>query len=337
MSLRTHCRKIFSFFQQQPEGTVREAAEVSGTSKSSAHRHKQAIERRNQHPESWLWETEEGFRWLVMLVCATIYQFGIRGGIGMGTMAEFFMLLRLEAHLGVSPSSLLRVTSNIETVILAYKATYEQKKEGLAHAIVGADETFFEQVILVMMELRSGYILLEEPASDRTFLTWKEKAQQALQHLGLHVRYMVSDQAKALTKLALDGLGCQRIPDLFHAMHEIVKLMGGRFSLKLTRVQTRLSKALVTAALLNDVGASPDRRQQHEQLIATLQAEEQQLLDGQQRYYELLHSLSATVHPFSLTAPKPQTSSEVMIALEDLLDALDRVRDESGGRDRRCD
>ena len=94
MSLRMQCRKIFSFFQQQKKGTVREAAAASGTSKSSAHRHKHALERRNQHPESWLWETAEGFRWLIILVCATIYMFGIRGGIGMGAIAEFFVLLR---------------------------------------------------------------------------------------------------------------------------------------------------------------------------------------------------------------------------------------------------
>ena len=307
---------------------MREAAEASGTSKSSAHRHKQALERRNQHPESWLWETEEGFRWLIILVCATMYMFGIRGGIGMGTIAEFFILLRLDSHLGVSPSSLCRLTSTIEGVILTYKETYEQQKDGLAHAIVGADETFFEQVILVMMELSSGYILLEEPAEDRTFLTWKEKAHHALQRLGIRVRYMVSDQAKALTKLALEGLGCQRIPDLFHAMHDLVKLMGSRFSTRLNRGRTKLSKALVTAALLRETGKSPEQLQRHEQMIATLQAEQQQLLDGQHRYHEILHALSATVHPFSMTSPGPQTSGEVMVTLYDLLDALDGLREE---------
>lgn len=307
---------------------MREAAEASGTSKSSAHRHKQALERRNQHPESWLWETEEGFRWLMILVCATIYLFGIRGGIGMGAIAEFFILLRLDTHLGVSPSSLFRLTSTIEGLILTYKETHEQQKEGLAHAIVGADETFFEQVILVMMELSSGYILLEEPAADRTFLTWKEQAQQALQHVGLRVRYMVSDQAKALTKLALEGLGCQRIPDLFHALHDLVTVMGARFSTRLHRGQTALSKALVTAALLKKTGTSPDTLQRQEQMIATLQAEQQHLLNGQQRYHEILHTLSATVHPFFLKSLMPQTSGEVMVTLYDLLAALDGLREE---------
>jgi len=328
MNLRTLARKIFSFFQQHASATVREAAEATGTSKSSAQRQRQAIARRNQYPESWLWETGEGFLWLIRLVCATIYLFGICGGIGMDTIAEFFRLIRLDRHLGVSASSLHRLTTRIEALILEYKDTYEHRTGDVVQVIVGADETFFEQVILVMLDLGSGYILLEEAAEDRTFSTWHEKALPVLQRLGLKARYMVSDQAKALTKLALDGFGCQRIPDLFHASHELVKLMGRRFASKLSRVNRQLSKAMVTATLLLETEKSPETRQVQEQVIAALQAEQQQLLDGQRRYYEILHAVSATVHPFSLRHPTPQTSGEVMIALYDHLETLDRLRQE---------
>ena len=326
MTLRTLARKIFSFFQQHASATVREAAEATGTSKSSAQRQRQAIARRNQYPESWLWETAEGFLWLIRLVCATIYLFGICGGIGMDTIAEFFRLIRLDRHIGVSASSLYRLTARIETLILEYKDTYEHRTGDVVEVIVGADETFFEQVILVMLDLGSGYLLLEEAAEDRTCSTWHEKALPVLQRLGLKARYMVSDQAKALTKLALDGFGCQRIPDLFHASHELVKLMGTRFASKLSRVKRQLSKALATAALLNETGKSPETLQVQEQVIAVLQAEQQHLFDGQRRYYDILHAVSAAVHPFSLSPPLPQTSGEVMIALYDHLDRLDILR-----------
>jgi len=326
MNARTIGRKIGSFFQHHASATVREAAEATGTSKSSAQRQRRALTRRNQDPESWLWETAEGFQWLIRLMCATIYLFGIRGGIGMETIAEFFRRLRLDRHIGVSPSSLHRLTVRIEGLILDYKEAYEQGKGGCAHVIVGADETFFEKVILVMIDLGSGYILLEEGADDRTFLTWRKKALHALQQLGLRVRYMVSDQAKALTKLALEGLSCQRIPDLFHASHELVKLMGARFASNIRRVERQLAEAIVTVALLKEMGTSPGKLQVQEQVIATLQAEQQLLLDGQQRYYQILQAVSATVHPFSLMKPRPQTSGEVMIALYDLLDTLDGLR-----------
>ncbi len=52
--------------------SIRDVAHRTGFSKSSVHRHKQAMERRDVHPESWLWETEEGRRWLIRLVANTI-------------------------------------------------------------------------------------------------------------------------------------------------------------------------------------------------------------------------------------------------------------------------
>ncbi len=79
---------------------------------------------RQTFPESSLWESREGYQWLVRLVYATLYCFGIKQGIG----------------------------------------------------------------------------------SER-----------------FHCRWMVSDGAKALTKLALDGLGCRWVPDLFHAMWNLGK------------------------------------------------------------------------------------------------------------------
>ena len=326
MNVRKIGHKIFSFFQQHATASVREAANATGTSKSSVQRQRHAMARRNHAAESWLWETAEGFRWLIRLVCATIYLFGIRGGIGMDTIAEFFRLIHVDRHIGVSASSLYRLTTRIEAIILEYKETYEHRTGDVVQVIVGADETFFDNVILVMIDLGSGYILLEEAAEDRTFLTWQEKALPVLQRLRLRPRYMVSDQAKALTKLALDGFGCQRIPDLFHASHELVKLMGARFASKLSRVKRHLSKALATAALLTETQRSPETIQVQEQVIAALQAEQQQLFNGQRRYYDILHAVSAAVHPFSLSPPTPQTSGEVMLELYDHLDMLDMVR-----------
>lgn len=328
MSLRSRCRKIFAFFQCHKYATVREAAKATGMSKSSVHRYKQTLASRNQHPESWLWETEEGYRWLVLLVCATIYVFGIRGGMGVGTLAEFFLLVRLEKHIGVSATSLHRLVGRIEEIILAYRQKYEQAREGVAHVVVGADETFFEQVVLVMIELSSGYILLEEPAEDRTFVTWKAKALHALQNLGLTVRYMVSDNAKALTKLALDGLLCRRIPDLFHASHELVKLLGTRFASKAARLQRQLSKALVTLNLLKHMATSPEKIQAQEQRITDLTREQNWILEGQRRYYESLRNLSKAVHPFSVPQQASQSSQEAEEQLNQILDILHTLSEE---------
>jgi hypothetical protein len=61
----------------------------------------------------------------------------------------------------------------------------------------------------------SGYLVLEEAADHRTYDTWQERVQATVTRVGLELRYIVSDRAKALIKLALNGLGCPSVPDLF--------------------------------------------------------------------------------------------------------------------------
>src|SRR5215471_10860376 len=69
---------------------------------------------------------------------------------------------------------------------------------------------------LVCMALRTGYLLLEEVADDRTYATWKAVVEERLTALGAHVLYVVSDRAKALMQLAETGLEC-----LIHAADDL--------------------------------------------------------------------------------------------------------------------
>ncbi len=333
MSLRAKCTKIFNFFQENKKASLRKAAAETGVSKSSAHRHKKAVERRNQHPESLMWEREEGQRWLILLVCATLYIFGIRCGIGMETISEFFKRIRLEKHLGVSPTCLHRLITRIEKAVMEYKETYEKNNSGVVQAVIGADETFFDKMILVMIELSSGYIVLEEPAEDRTYETWTEKALSALKALGLNAVYMVSDNAKALVKLALDGIGCSRIPDLFHAVNEIVKVMGVRFANKAVSLQRKLSKTAAALELLIKLGKNPEKIRAKEQLIEELKAEQEFVLKGQSDYHKELHNFSKAVHPFSTDDNSPLTTEDVVKALLLILCALRALAEEHGIKD----
>lgn len=52
--------------------SIRQLAKQTGLAKSSVHRLTQAMERRDVHPESWVWETEAGRRWWTRLVVATL-------------------------------------------------------------------------------------------------------------------------------------------------------------------------------------------------------------------------------------------------------------------------
>jgi hypothetical protein len=97
--------RIFKYLCDHGTPSMRQLAQGTGLAKSSAHRLKQARERRDVHPESWVWETEAGRCWLARLVVATLYIFGLKRGVGMDTMSEFFARLRLEKQVGCSPAA----------------------------------------------------------------------------------------------------------------------------------------------------------------------------------------------------------------------------------------
>src|SRR5215470_11412254 len=146
---------IFKSLCENAHQSIRQLARQTGMSKSSVHRLRQAIARRGRHPESWLWETEDGRQWLTRLVVATLYTFGLKRGVGMDTLSEFFARLHLATQVGCSPSALRGVMQTLEAALLETAAAWEQ--DGRAHGevreIIGAvDETFLEHMILVFMD-----------------------------------------------------------------------------------------------------------------------------------------------------------------------------------------
>ena len=226
MGLWAKSVRIFNAIREHGQQSVRRLAERTGLSKSSVHRHLQALNRRDCSPEASLWETEAGRTWLLRLVVATLFVFGLKRGVGAETLSEFFGRLHLEAHVGCSPSALRSVMHTLERIILDTAVAWEQ--EGVAHGeirpIIGAvDETFLQRMMLVFMALASGYLLMAEVAVDRTYDTWDHLIKVRLKTFGVAVSYLVSDRAKALIKLAETGLPCLSIPDLFHLSHDLAK------------------------------------------------------------------------------------------------------------------
>src|SRR5215510_16059308 len=117
---------VFKYLCDYGSQGVRRIAQQTGLSKSSVHRLQDAMERRNRHPESWLWETAEGRQWLRRLVVATLYIFGLKRGVGLETMSAFFAHLHLEAQAGCSPSALRSVMQVLEAVILETAEAWEK-------------------------------------------------------------------------------------------------------------------------------------------------------------------------------------------------------------------
>ncbi len=306
--------RIFNAFCDHAKQSIRQVAQQTGLSKSSVHRLKQAMEHRDTHPESWWWETEAGRCWLIRLVVATLYTFGLKRGVGAETISEFFGRLHLETQVGCSPSALRGVMHALEHVILETAMAWEHDgvAAGEAGPIIGAvDETFLERMMLVFMDLVSGYLLFEEVAEDRSYDTWYALVEARLEALGAGVLSLVSDRAKALMKLAETGLACLSIPDLFHLIQELVKSYSLSICGRLRQARQALSQAqehLRTCQASHPSGADV---QQAQAVVEACEAEVTRWESVHRAYRHHLETVSLIVHPWRLVDSTRQTSEAV--------------------------
>ncbi len=326
MNLRQRCQQVFDAIREGGQRSIRRIAAATGIPKSSIHRHKQAIERRDQYPESCLWETAAGQEWRRRLVCSAIYVFGIKCGIGAETLSEFFYLLQLPMQVGVSPSALRSLEVVVRKAILKYQQQQQKAQEETQTAIeicAGADETAFEQDVLVLMDLSSGYILVEEEVENRQYETWLDRAQQALTPVGVRVRSLVSDRAPALIKLALEGFECPSIADLFHPLWDLSKSVGAALSRLLTQASKKLAQAQQRLAQLTALAEDATAQQR---LVEQLQAQCVFVQSGQYTYHRLRQQLTLSVHPFALSDSGFKTTTEIKAQLEQLLLKLETLQ-----------
>jgi hypothetical protein len=325
---------IFNAIREHGKQSIRGLAHRTGLSNSSVHRHLQAMDRRDRYPESSLWETEAGRAWLIRLVVATLLVFGLKRGVGAETLSAFFGRLRLEAHVGCSPSALRSVIHTLERLLLDTAAAWEQ--EGIAHGeirpVIGAvDETFLQRMMLVCMDLATGYVLMEEVAADRSFDTWVDCANARLTTLGTEVLSMVSDRAKALIKLAHTGLGCPSIPDVFHLGHDLAKgdslAIFGRLrhaTRDLEHAQQRLETLQQTAH------AECVHIEQMQARIAACATALTHWQEVGSAWRQHLSNLSRILHPWRLADSIHQTSREVEEPLRAEIKAIETLLEPNG-------
>jgi Family of unknown function (DUF6399)/Winged helix-turn-helix DNA-binding len=342
---------IINSIREHGKQSIRSLADRTGLSKSSVHRHVQAMDRRDRYPESSFWETEAGRVWLIRLVVATLFVFGLKRGVGAETLSEFFGRLRLQGHVGCSPRALRSVMHTLERLILATTAAWE--KEGIAHGeirpVIGAvDETFLQRMMLVFMDLATGYLLMEEVATDRRFETWFDRANERLKTFGTEVLYLVSDRAKALIKLAHTGLGCPSIPDLFHLGHDLATGYSLCIYSRLRQAKRELEQAKQRLETLQkNAQVDPSQVAQVQGQVAACATSLHHWQEVGRAWCQHLSNLSRILHPWRLLDSIRQTSKEVekqlraeLLAIETLLDTnglpmkkdtLDKVRKQLAG------
>lgn len=296
-------------------------------SKSSVQRRIITIKKRDLYPESHLWETEEGTQWLRLLYFGSILFFGIHLGIGAEKLSFFFKFLRLDKRIATSPSKIKKIAVKLSELLALYQEEM-QKKHKLNEPLKivgGIDETYFERMILVLMDLSSGYIFVEEESEDKSYETWLEKSKKVANNLGLEFKYFVSDRAKQLIQLATQGFKCLSIPDLFHASHELVKQFGLSLKRKKADIEKKIAKEKVQLTLLIEL--SQDICTQ-KAIIEELENQQIEINKAISTYREILYRISMTLHPFDIKDSSKVTSISVQDSLHSILQEAETLKKE---------
>jgi hypothetical protein len=333
MGFWTKSRLIFNAFRDNTKASMRHVARQTGLSKSSVHRLGQAMARRNQHRESWLWETEDGRQWLIRLVVAVLSVFGLKRGVGAETMCAFVACLHLEQHVGCSPTTLRAVMEQLEALILETTEAWERAgiAQGQIGPIVGSvDETFLERMMLVFMDLVSGYVLLEEAANDRTYETWYERVRARLEPLNTSVLSLVSDRAKALITLAETGLKCPSMADVFHLLHALATGYSLVIWRQVNTSRQALSRAQVHVAHCQAEGASEVAIESAQVAVASGEAEVAHWQEVRDTSRSHLEAMSLSVHPWRVEDSTPQSSHAGEAQLTDEVAALQALLETNG-------
>ena len=329
LSIRERCQKVAECIHVKGIEGLQAIANATGLSISSVYRHQQAIARRNQRPESWWWEIPVGSHCLRVLVLGVVYYFGIKHSIGAESLSEFFEAVHLNHHVGTSASSLRQLKQKMRDAIEAYQAGQRdhcQPHEGQG-ICVGGDETFFGLPILVMVELASGYIFTEVESDNRTYDTWSTQIQKWWSQSGWKCYFMVSDSAPALIKLALSGLSCASVADLFHALRALAQPMGSAIG----RQVSQFNKKAQTLQLQYAKATHEAKRQEHKQSIEAVHAQQEILEEAKTTYHQALHTITLAIHPFNLLTLKWQLFSKLSTELSDLLQQFSMLANTYGG------
>jgi hypothetical protein len=325
ISLRDH--KVFVNIKEFGKQSLIKIAKATGLGKDSVRRALKALTRRNQHPESEFWFTPAGKAWLRRLVLTTVYEFGIKSHHGAEKLSTFFSQIRINQHIGLSESSIQRILKQAEEELINYQQVHEGQldSEKLQEIVASGDETFFnDEPILVLMELSSGYLIVEEESQDRSYDSWLSISSGRLKQLGLKVRHFVSDRGKSLVKLALDGFNCCAGADLFHAQRDISQWLGQGFYQRLGKATKRLKTSREKLDKITEKCVDGEAIKIQEQIFKQDEAELYKIEQGKQTYRNTQQAVSESVHAFDLEGTK-QTSTQVEDKLHEEAQHFDEI------------
>lgn len=314
MSFRNKVMKTYEVLKNFGEQSLSQLATITGSSKSSVYRQRKTIKKRATQLGAKFFETEEGFQWLLRFLIATLLVFGLQSNVGADRISLFFNLMEVTKFIGTSSASIRRLKVQMMELLNKYEKELLPKMNTAAknlNLMAGADETFFESLlVLVFMDLPSGFIFLEEQTNGRSFSIWLEHTKSFIGKFK-GMLCLVSDRAMALIKLS-KHYSCKSIADLFHAQMVIVKLLKFSFSAKHRSLDKKKLEVL------------KNPNEDEESQLQEIEEKRAIINKAQASYRQELHNISTSVHPFNLSSEK-QSTEEISKKLNNSLLVLRKV------------
>lgn len=316
-------RDIAEIVTEKGHQTLNQIAQALGISQTSVWRHQRSRQSIATTPVAEFWSSAAGMVYLIRVVVAVFYVFGIKHGVGAESLSEFFRMIELDNHLATSPSALRSFKAELIELIGQYGSEQLATLDLPTHkeVIVGADETFFDMPILVFMELASGYIFFEIAKATRSFESWSEEVNGIGLPEGWRIRGMVSDGAKALVKLAVDHLQCVHLPDVFHVLRDLSK----PWVSNLGRERSRLERAAKALAERKDKRRSAKQQAAYEAQLLKHRAQCESFAKAQSDYQQAINAITTALHPFNHKSGEWQLWTDLEHQLHEPLRQLKRL------------
>jgi hypothetical protein len=161
--------RLYSHREKNKPESVKEVSEATGIPVRTIYHHDKRRKKRAKDSGTKQWDTAWGQNFLKRMIISSIYTFGIKGGAGAGRISEHLGHLQIEGVSAVSASSIQRLTHEISANILWYKELQEQGLEAESKTeitalkiVLGLDETWLDDMLLICQELTSGYLFLKK-------------------------------------------------------------------------------------------------------------------------------------------------------------------------------
>jgi hypothetical protein len=292
-------------------------------------------------PRGWqpFLESAAGLAFLTRLLVVILVVFVLRGGCSVTQVAEFFRAMHLRKLVASSPTSLRRVQAAVLQQVVAFGAA--QQAAGAAamphrEVVAAVDENFhWDQMLLVAMDLVSGFLFCETPATQRDGATWAATLTAATAGLDVTLVALTCDAAKGL-RCCADLLKVPVGADILHVQHPVCQALARPMARQVEQAHQALAAARAAVAAAQTAradwarqphgpGRPPDWDARDRAAVTTVAGAEAAVaavVADQTAIRAGIRALSDHQHPVDLTTGAVRDAAQVRAAQADAAEQL---------------